>query len=108
MVQVKCPVRVKSWPISKTVAKLLNACATFHRVVWRHPPSPTDWPILLGAREDILAVFWAFEWPLTPTLHYLFTLHGDAQDFFPWLQEGTEHHHQNDRHSASTLCGGGE
>lgn len=110
--QVKCPMSVESWPTSKVVARLMTACATYNRVVWKNPPSPADWLDLLRAREDILAVFWAFEWPQTPTLHYmtshLFTLHKEDRNFFPWLQEGAEHHHQNDRRSASTLCGGGE
>jgi hypothetical protein len=110
--QVKRPKSIESWATSELVARLMNACATYHRVVWANPPSPTDWQDLLHAREDILAVFWAFDWSLTPTLHYmtthLFTLHNDDRNFFPWLQEGAEHHHQNDRSSASTLCGGGE
>src|SRR5271156_1638550 len=68
-----------------------------------NPPGAEDWNTLQIMRTYYLSAFWTFEWRLTPVLHYmtdhLFTLHDEDRNFFPWLQEGAEHHHQNDRES---------
>lgn len=108
---VRCVQGLETWSCAFAVTRLLRACKTYFHVLWLNPPSEQEWLDLLGSRNDILSVFDALKWPLTPTIHYmtdhLFTLHKDDRNFFPWLQEGAEHHHQSDQKSAKNLFHGG-
>lgn len=111
-VSVRRPHQEETWPLHAVITRLISACTTYYQVIWMNPPSEQDWSRLLEARVDILSAFCALRWPLTPTIHYmtdhLFVLHAEEKNFFPWLQEGAEHHHQNDRISAKHLFHGGD
>lgn len=108
----RCPARgVIELPRYIAIYSLLDSIRVFAQFAYRIVPHDKDIAVLWDARCTYLGVFCALEWPLSPTGHYM-TNHfiqfvqkdGSAHHA---LQEGTEHHHTDDRHDLDTTVGRG-
>lgn len=89
------------------ITMLVDALEVYYVVCYTQHPSAEDFIALRMARNHLRAFWAALEAPQTPTFHYLTThlLEFGQLDgsFYHTLQEGAEHHHQNDRESGQNV-----
>lgn len=87
--------------------RLLCACRTYYRVIYTRVPSQRDFIDLALACNDIRCVYYLFKASQPPSVHYMLSHLLDMGmcdgTFHDSLQEGVEHHHQNDREYARNV-----
>jgi hypothetical protein len=91
----------------EAITTLMDALEVYYVVCYTQRPSTEDFSALHYACNHLRAFWAALEAPQTPTFHYMTThlLEFGKIDgtFYHTLQEGAEHHHQNDRESGQNV-----
>ena len=103
----QCDGVILEMPAFNVIKMMLDALEVYYHVCYTKTPSPDQFVALRTARSHLRAIWAAFEAPQTPTFHYM-TTHllqfGESDgSCYHTLQEGAEHHHQNDRESGRNV-----